>query len=272
MNNKIAVAMSIYKADTVEFVTQAIESILNQSYENFDLFIEVDGPVREGLNSLLVDYSKVDNVFVNFNNDNNGLATRLNDVVVKSLLAGKYSFLARMDADDICLPERFFKQVDFLINNPTVAVVGSDVLEISESGDELFHKKMDASHDIIKRKIIKRCPFNHPSVMFRMSVFEDGFRYKSELMNTQDYYLWVDLLAAGKMFANINEPLLMFRINESFHSRRGFKKAMNDLNSRIYAFKKLDVFNLSNIIHTISLFLLRIAPASIKKWAYKTLR
>ncbi|MDV5059493.1 glycosyl transferase, partial [Vibrio diabolicus] len=120
--------------------------------------------------------------------------------------------------------------------------------------------------------IIKRCPFNHPSVMFRMSVFEDGFRYKSELMNTQDYYLWVDLLAAGKNFANINEPLLMFRINESFHSRRGFKKAMNDLNSRIYAFKKLDVLNLSNIIHTISLFLLRIAPTSIKKWAYKTLR
>lgn len=272
MNKKIAVAMSVYRTDTVEYVTQAIDSVINQSYKNFDFFIEVDGPVQHELKELLLEYSKLENISINFNSVNSGLATRLNNIIERSLPLGKYEFLARMDADDICLPQRFDRQVEFLSRNSEVSVVGSDVIEISEAGTELFLKKMDALHDDISKKIIKKCPFNHPSVMFRMSVFEEGFRYKSELMNTQDYYLWVDLLAAGKKFSNINEPLLKFRVNDSFHARRGFKKAMNDLNSRIYAFKKLNVLNVGNVIHTVSLFLLRIAPTSVKKWAYKTLR
>lgn len=272
MNKKLVVAMSVYRTDTVEYVTEAIDSILAQSYFNLDLFIEVDGPINIELKSMLLEHNNNENIVVNFNTDNKGLATRLNDIIGKSLVEKKYQFLARMDADDICHPDRFKKQVEFLINNPDISVVGSDVQEISENGEDLFYKKMDASHDELARKIIKKCPFNHPSVMFRMSVFQEGFRYKSELMNTQDYYLWVDLLAAGKKFANINEPLLKFRVNDTFHSRRGFKKAMNDLNSRIYAFKKLDVLTLGNIIHTINLFMLRLAPSFIKKWAYKNLR
>lgn len=55
-------------------------------------------------------------------------------------------------------------------------------------------------HEKIKKNVIKKCPFNHPSVMFRNLIFEEGFRYKDSLKNTQDYYLWVDLLAAGKRF------------------------------------------------------------------------
>lgn len=272
MNKDLVVAMSVYRTDTIEYVAGAINSILTQSYCNFDIFIEVDGPIDAELRSLLLEYGNNENIVVNFNVDNKGLATRLNDIIEKSLFENQYRFLARMDADDICHPDRFNKQVEFLINNPKISVVGSDVQEISENGEDIFYKKMDASHYELARKIIKKCPFNHPSVMFRMSVFEEGFRYKPELMNTQDYYLWVDLLAAGKKFANVNEPLLKFRINDSFHTRRGFKKAMNDLNSRIYAFRKLNVLTFSNVIHTLNLFLLRIAPTSVKKWAYKNFR
>lgn len=272
MKNKLAVAMSIYKSDKLEYVRESIGSITDQSYSFFDLFIEVDGPISTDVELYLRSLSNLDNVYVNYNSSNMGLARRLNDIIDKVLKKGCYTFLARMDADDISFPQRFERQIEYLNNHSEVAVVGSDVVEISEIGHELFYKRMDALHDEISRNIIKKCPFNHPSVVFRMAIFEEGFRYKSELMNTQDYYLWVDLLAAGKKFANINEPLLKFRVNNSFHSRRGFKKAMNDLNSRIYAFKKLDTFNLGNVIHTVSLFLLRIAPTSIKKWAYSTLR
>lgn len=268
---KVAVAMSVYKSDIAEYLEQSLESIFGQVNVQPYVFLQVDGIVSNEVKNVISKYAANQKLFPTWYKDNAGLATRLNDAI-KIVLEEKYDFLARMDADDICYPERFKKQVEFLEINKSVSVVGSDVIEFSDSGDDTFYKKMVASHDDIAKKIIKKCPFNHPSVMFRMSVFEEGFRYKSELMNTQDYYLWVDLLAAGKKFANINEPLLKFRVNDSFHSRRGFKKAMNDLNSRIYAFKKLNVLNVGNVIHTINLFLLRIAPTSVKKWAYKTLR
>lgn len=271
MENKIAVALSIYKSDTVEYLEESIFSILNQTYSNFDLYIKVDGMVSskvyDYLNSL-----NYDNVFLDFDSENKGLAFRLNQIIDTVVKKGTYQFIARMDADDISDLNRFSEQVDFLLSNPNVDVIGSDIIEIDENGVELFYKRMDSNFNDIKNRIIKRCPFNHPSVMFRTNIFNEGFRYNSDLMNTQDYYLWVDLLAGGKVFSNINKPLLKFRVNSLFHSRRGFNKAVNDVKSRLYAFKKLDVINFSNIIHVISLFILRISPTNVKKIAYKLLR
>lgn len=269
---KLAVAMSVYKTDDIDHLRIAITSILNQTYKNFDLYVEVDGIISKNVKELLTEFDFHNNIFIHFNQSNMGLAYRLNDIIDKVIKQDCYSFIARMDADDVSHPERFKKQVKFLCDNSDVSVVGSDVIEISETGDTLFYKKMDTAHNILASRIIKKCPFNHPSVMFNMSVFREGSRYKPELKNTQDYYLWVDLLAAGKKFANINEPLLKFRVNNSFHSRRGFKKAMNDFRSRIYAFKHLNVLSIDNVIHTFFLFLLRISPRFIKKLAYKFLR
>ncbi|MCV5855842.1 glycosyl transferase 2 family protein, partial [Escherichia coli] len=86
-----------------------------------------------------------------------------------------------------------------------------------------------SEHNSLVNNIVKRCPFNHPSVMFRIDVFEEhNLKYKDELQNTQDYYFWVDAIKSGLKLANINEPLLKFRIDDKFHSRRGVKKAKND--------------------------------------------
>ncbi|WGY48437.1 glycosyltransferase [Vibrio sp. ABG19] len=270
-NYKIAVAMSVYRGDSLESLELAVNSILEQTYSHFDFFIALDGKVDDQVFSYLKSLDN-HNVTVIYDEFNKGLAFRLNQIIDLAVKHGDYDFLARMDADDISNNLRFEKQVDFFLLNNDIDVVGSDVLEFDDLNIDGFYKKMASTHEDISKKIIKRCPFNHPSVMFRMAVFNEGYRYKSELMNTQDYYLWVDLLAAGKKFANINEALLKFRVNESFHSRRGLKKAMNDFKSRVYAFRKLDVMTVSNVVHTINLFLLRIAPTSIKKWAYKTLR
>lgn len=269
---KIAVAMSVYKTDNIKYVKESIDSILNQDYKNFDLFVEVDGPVDSLVTEFLQQLNSLENVFVNFNSCNKGLATRLNTIIDIAVNSNSYSFLARMDADDVSEPNRFSEQVLFLKNNKNVSVVGSDVIEISEDSVVIFEKKMDHSHELLRKNIIKKCPFNHPSVMFNMDVFYEGYRYDASLMNTQDYYLWIDLLSAGKVFANINKPLLKFRVSKEFHSRRGLKKAINDLNSRIYAFSKLDNLKFSDVIHTILLFLLRLSPTPIKKFAYKLFR
>lgn len=271
--DKIAVALSVYKNDSVKYLRQAVNSILNQTVRGFDLFIQVDGSVELDMEETLKLYNKLDNVFVFFHTDNLGLATRLNNTIDHIIDNNLYRYFARMDADDISREDRFDCQLLFLKKNTDVGIVGSDVIEINEIGHDVFYKKMQALHSQLVTNIIKRCPVNHPSVMIDLNVFrKTGLRYDCRLKNTQDYYLWIDFIAAGVVFANINEPLLKFRVDSNFHSRRGVKKAVNDLKSRLYAFNKLDVLTISNMLHTFSLFILRLSPSYIKKLAYRKLR
>lgn len=271
-NKKVAVIMSVYKSDNIEFIKISIDSILLQSFANLVLFIQVDGPVSNEVRELLECYSTLDKVEVSFNKVNMGLAERLNNCIERVLSLNCFDYVARMDADDISTHHRIETQVNFLESNKSIDVVGSDVKEINESGSEVFYKKMESSHDLITLNIIKKCPFNHPTVMFRISVFEKKFRYDSKLKNTQDYYFWIDLIAAGMRFSNINEPLLYFRVDNSFHYRRGIKKANNDLRSRLYAFKKLKNASFGNVVHVFLLYILRLSPAYMKKFAYRFFR
>ncbi|PMO17537.1 glycosyltransferase [Vibrio sp. 10N.222.54.B6] len=269
---KVAVIMSVYKNDELKFLKESIDSIVNQSYKCIHFFIHIDGSVSKDVSDLLNEYAQIDIITVTFHKSNLGLAHRLNDGIQQVLISGEFSYIARMDADDISCYSRIEEQVSFMQNNPKVDVVGSDVQEINGLGSPLFYKNMAAQHDELMRDVIVKCPFNHPSVMFRISVFQDGYRYQSKLKNTQDYYLWIDLLAAGKIFSNINKPLLKFRLDDNFHSRRGFKKANNDVKSRFYAFSKLGNLSLRNIIHVFLLYFLRLSPSFVKKLAYEKLR
>jgi hypothetical protein len=268
----VAVIISVYKNDRLSFFTKAIDSMLEQTHKPCDLFIAIDGPLPSDLKSYIVGISSYDNIFVSFYDINKGLAFRLNQLIADVVATNKYKYIARMDADDISVNTRIEKQVSFFRHNIDISVVGSDLIEINEDDDEVFYKAMPQGHDELSAGIIKKCPFNHPSVMFRTEVFSTAIRYNANLKNTQDYYLWVDLLNAGFKFANINEPLLKFRIDSSFHSRRGFGKAMNDLRSRFYAFKILKCYTLSNFFHVFLLFALRISPNFIKSFAYKKFR
>ncbi|MBE8233761.1 MAG: hypothetical protein HAW67_08500 [Endozoicomonadaceae bacterium] len=108
--------------------------------------------------------------------------------------------------------------------------------------------------------------------MAKIKIFNDGNRYNVSLLNTQDYYLWVDLIAAGNTFSNINKPLLYFRKNSSFYKRRGFKKVFNDIRCRLYAMQKLNCFSLKNLFYLVSLVIIRIAPSKLKKLAYHFFR
>ncbi|OBU11937.1 hypothetical protein AYY19_08460 [Photobacterium aquimaris] len=269
----IAVAMSIYKNDIDYQIKEALDSLVCQSYYLFDIYIQVDGVVSDEIEKLLRIYEcKYPFFHIEYMKNNKGLAYQLNQIISKVNDSGKYSYLARMDADDICHPERFFTQINFLEDNPDIAVVGSSAIEFNENGDEKY-KKMLCSHDELYLNIIKRCPFNHPTVMFNLNIIDKkDIIYNDSLLNTQDYYLWVELLKKGYKFSNIEKPLLRFRVNSDFFNRRGLKKAINDTKARYYAMNTLKLFTLSNINHTVLLFLLRISPSFIKRTAYQYLR
>ncbi|EOW3939360.1 glycosyltransferase [Vibrio parahaemolyticus] len=271
-NPNIAVAMSVYKSDKLSYLVESVNSILEQEYEAFHIYIEVDGTISPDVKSYLnsLDPKKTT---ITFHQENKGLATRLNQAIDKILQSGQFSYIARMDSDDISDRSRFREQVDFLSQNRDIYVLGTDVIEIDNENNPVHHKYMESNSDKIKNNIIKKCPVNHPSVMFRVEFFHKfKLRYKDNLMNTQDYYLWVDAIDKGLKISNLNKPLLKFRIDENFHKRRGLKKSINEFNSRFYAMKKLSMFSLGNVLHTILLLSLRLSPEPIKKFAYKYMR
>ena len=269
---RIAVAMSVYGRDKASYLELAIESLYQQSNSNFDIYLQVDGSVSNCLKSVLEKYNRQTNFFLDYYPENMGLAFQLNKAIEKIISSGKYSYIARMDADDICMPNRFEEQTKFLFDTPHVGVLGCSVIEFDLNKVE-NDKLMPLCHSHLADNIIKRCPFNHPTVMFNLNVISpNDLKYDVNLKNTQDYYLWVDLLKKGYKFANLEQPLLKFRIDENFHTRRGLKKSLNDLKSRIYAMRELKIVTLTNILHTLLLFALRLSPVFVKKFAYKKFR
>jgi len=272
MSNNLATIMCVYSGDSVEHLEESIDSVLGQSYQHHDLYVLINGEVSNKALRLVEQYQNNDNFFPVFSTENMGLAKAMNHLLDNYVVGKGYLYVARMDADDICLINRFQKQVDFLNIYTEVSIVGSDCIEIDDSGVELGYKKMEATDSIMKKNIIKKCPFNHPTVMIRCEVFDSGCRYDPTLKNTQDYYLWVDLISKGFVFSNINEALLKFRITASFYKKRGRKKALNDFKGRLYAMRKLNVFTAKNVAFTLAISLLRLSPTFVSKLAYKFLR
>ncbi|AWB01065.1 glycosyl transferase [Vibrio harveyi] len=265
--------MSVYSGDRDEWIKESIDSLLVQSYRA-DIFIAVDGNVTNEVIDTLKGYeAKHDNIKIQFYETNEGLATRLNDLIDTVLSSNVlYKYIARMDADDVALPHRIESQVNFLEDNSEISVVGSSVIEVDEYNSPLFTKIMADSHDDLAENIIRKCPFNHPTVVFRSSVFLSGFRYLSGIKNTQDYYLWVQLLSNDYKFSNLKEPLLYFRVSNDFHKKRGVKKAINEFNARVYAMKTLSKLSVLNVVFTVSLLLIRVSPKFISKFAYRYMR
>ncbi|WP_240091618.1 glycosyltransferase [Proteus mirabilis] len=263
--------MSIYSLDKRDFIKRSIDSMLAQTINNIYIYIAVDGIVDKQITSLLSEYQKIDNVKIFYFNENKGLAFRLNQLI-DIAMKENFHFIARMDADDICREDRIEKQINYLIKNKNISIVGSNIIEIDNNENYICEKKMDTDPFLITKNIIKKCPLNHPSVMFRSSVFESGLRYNNKLKNTQDYYLWVDAIKGGFNISNINESLLYFRIDENFFSRRGLKKAINDVKSRIYAMNKLKKHSIKNYFFILFLFIFRLSPKFIKIFGYKNFR
>ncbi len=269
---RIAVAMSVYGKDKATYLEESLDSLYRQDNKNFDVYLQVDGSITKELEKVITKYSTYENLYCNVSSENKGLAFQLNSAIMVILSSGKYEYIARMDADDICIDKRFSEQLRFFKENPDIAILGCSMIEFDHEGNE-NSKIMPIEHNELAKNIIKRCPVNHPTVMFNLNVIDAiDLKYNSSLQNTQDYYLWVDLMKKGYKFANLRQPLLKFRIDESFHQRRGLKKAINDFNSRLYAMQALKQFSVSNILHTILLFGLRISPSYLKKIAYSRLR
>lgn len=274
MNNTIAVILPVYKNDKPEWLHNSISSIINQTYKNYHLFIGVDGPVGNELLSVFKCYEKLDEIDIVKYEENRGLACVLNDLIDICFNKG-YEYVARMDADDISLSERFEKQMAFLEANPEVDVVGGSINEIDEDGNDrgkviVYPSGPKECYEFFA----KRNPHAHPDVLFRKSFFDKaGCKYRPEYRQNQDTMLWLDGMKAGTQHANIPDVVLNFRFTNSLFKKRrnGWAFAKKQLADRKMINKTLG-YGFGASVFAYCMFILLVSPAWVKKIAYKVFR
>ncbi|HBY86124.1 MAG TPA: glycosyl transferase [Colwellia sp.] len=270
---KVAVIMSVYRSDSLEFLKDAVNSIIAQTYNEVSFFIYRDGvvppEVDEYLKFIELTYK---NIILIVSESNSGLAYALNMLIDHIILDGSFSYIARMDSDDISRTERINKQVDFFECNSRVDVCGTSCREFGASF-ALEAKHLPESHEELLDFSITHCPFIHPSVMFSVDVFSSGIRYPTDTSLTEDMALWFVLLNKGVRFSNLNEVLIDYRLNENTIERRsGWDKAWSEFRIRYTNMLSLNKVSFRNIMLVSARLVFHLLPNSVMKLAYRKAR
>ena len=206
---KISVVMSTYNRAT--FLPRSIESILNQTFADFEFIIINDGSA-DNTAEILNKYAQQDSrIRIVSNETNKGLIYSLN----RGLNEAKGKYIARMDDDDVALPTRFEKQYAFMEKNKDYAVVGSWVADPNNNQKWSFHD--ETSPEMIKLFLyLNRVPISHPASFLRRDFLnKHNIRYNYIYKSAEDRKFWLDILDAGGKITNIPEVLLLFRLHAS---------------------------------------------------------
>lgn len=198
----ISVAMPVYNGEL--HLVEAINSILAQTYTNFEFIIIDDGSTDSSL-KVLEGYQKKDCRIRLISRENRNLATTLNDII--DLSRGKW--IARMDQDDIALPHRFEAQLQWL-EKTNADIAGSWVKRFGTSDKRIV--MLPQTDEAIKVDLLFRSPFAHPSVMMRSELVKE-LRYDKAWEKAEDYDLWTRAAEAGWIMTNVPEVLLLYRVH-----------------------------------------------------------
>ena len=232
MNKKISVLMGLYNcAETLE---QSVNSIINQTYQNWELILCDDGSTDNTYN-VAKRLADSDNRITLIKNDSNkGLNITLNNCL--SYASGEY--IARMDGDDDCFPERFQKQIDFLKSQSEFDIVSSPMIFFDESGD--WGRNYCIEYPT-KENIIEGSPICHAPVMMRKKCMDKvgGYSVDKKMLRVEDVNLWIKLYSAGYRCYNIQEPLYKMRNDKHAFSRRKYRYRINSTYVRLKGCKML---------------------------------
>lgn len=215
---KFSVLMTVYKSDNPEYFRISLNSVMDQTAVPDEVVLVKDGPVPATIQVVIdgVDAAHPNIIKQVQLEKNVGLGLALNE----GLKECKYELIARMDSDDICLSERFEKQLKMFETNPKLDIVGCPVKEFVETPDNVVGKRdVPLDNVSIHKYARKRDPFNHPTVMYRKSKVMKYGPYGNYRKN-QDTALWIELLSNECVAANIPEYLLMFRFDEGTYKKR----------------------------------------------------
>lgn len=213
--------MSVYKNDNPEYFKYALKSIFDQTLLPSEVVLVIDGNVTKEILDVIdqfkIEISREILFKIIHLPQNVGLGRALN-IAVKNCT---YEYIARMDSDDISIPERFQIQMNKFQMNKNISVVGGNIVEfIDDKSNVIGMRIVPQNHKDIVKYMKRRCPFNHVTVMFKKSAVLDAGNYQHLLYN-EDYFLWLKLFENGANFANVPEKLVYVRVGKEMYQRRG---------------------------------------------------
>lgn len=259
---KISVLMGMY--NNAKTVADSIDSILAQTYTDWELIICDDGSDDESV-KIVNSYIEKDNRIVLLQNDSNhGLSYALN----RCLEVAKGEYCARMDGDDLCDAERFEKQLNFLENHSEYGFVSTTMKRFDEGG--VYHiPSENESYAPQVSDYIKGSPFCHAPVMMRRTAYEavNGYRDLPYTRSVEDYDLWFRLYAAGIKGYVLAEPLYSMFDGRQAAKRRTFKRRMNEAKVRANGYRLLKIPFIYRIY-----VLKPIIVGMLPQWVYIALR
>ncbi|MBQ8279993.1 MAG: glycosyltransferase [Roseburia sp.] len=267
VNTKVSVLMSVYVKENPEYLQAAMESVLTQTYPVDEIMLIEDGPLTEQLYDIINYYqSKHPTVIRTFAFDRN---RQLGRALAKGVELCSNELVARMDTDDIAMPDRIEKQVAYMEAHPEVHVLGGSIREFNDEGTTDRVKYMPKTQEEILDYVKNRNPLNHMTVMFRRSAILEAGNYQ-HFPYLEDYSLWSRMLSKGYQIRNIEDVLVRARTSMALVRRRSGWAYFKD-------FAKLRKFQhelglttvLEYMISMAGTFVVIMQPGFVKELAYK---
>lgn len=265
---QFSVLLSVYKKENPLFLKKSLDSVFSQTRKADEVVLVEDGPLTLELDTVIEEFaSKEPTLKLVKLEKNQGLGRALN----AGMKQCTYNYVARMDTDDICFPNRFEKQMAFIDEHPDVELLGSWTQEFTEdeNGMRLMSlKKFPETNEEIYEFGRKRNPFEHPSVIFRKSsVIAAGEYVHCYLF--EDYFMWARMMLNNAVMYNIPEPLLYFRMTtDSFERRGGWNYAVKEVHN-LWMFKQVGFFSFGEFLkNAITRFPVRVMPNKMRKFVY----
>lgn len=226
--------MSVYNPRPLDLLKEAVESVLNQSFPDFEFLIYDDGSDGETKKELSRLAARDNRIRLLLGKENRGLAWGLNQCI----LASRGEYLARMDADDISLSRRLQVQYDFLESHREYDFAGCAAFLLDKKG--IWGKRILPQVPGTK-DYLSFSPFIHPSVMFRRKVFEKHGFYNTcpEFLRCEDYELFFRFHQSGVKGCNLPEPLFFYREDKDSYKKRTFQSRKMEVKFRQKAFQNL---------------------------------
>lgn len=234
MKPKVSVIIGIYNC--ASYLQEALDSLYSQTYQDFEIILCDDGS-SDDTYRIALENSKVHNNIVLLKNEHNkGLNFTLN----KCLAIAKGEYIARMDGDDISLPDRFQKEVDFLDQNKKYGFVSTPMIYFDEGGDFMMGI---GGKEPTKEDFIYGPPFCHAPCMVRREVYlqVNGYSEDKKFLRVEDYHLWFKMYKAGFRGYVLNEPLYKMRDSREARKRRTIQNRINEARLKFLIHKEFSL-------------------------------
>ena len=272
LSNKYSVLMSVYAAETAPNLRMSLDSVLSQTLPPDEIVLVKDGPLTEELDKVIDECVSCHEGLFNVVplEKNTGLGNALN----VGLRQCKNEYVARMDSDDVCYPDRMQKQMDFLQAHPEVDILSGTIDEFDGSISNVTGRRvLPLGNEEIWRFAKTRCPFNHNCTVYKKSKVLEVAGYRTDLKRVEDHDLWMRMHAAGAVGANLADSILYARAGTDMHVRRHGRENARALHEFYRELWQLKEISFPRYIYDIVCACgLQLMPTWMHKMCYKLIR